>query len=141
MRTGRPKGTKQTPETIEKIRQSNIARWQDPEYRAIHMERLWAARNAGGNPGGRKRGTKQSPETIEKIRRTMIKRWQEPEFRARHLPHLLSIQSAGGRATAFLPRSGTPERKQYNKVRAILGLEAARALSIKSAETEGAGRP
>lgn len=40
--SGRPKGSKQSPEAIEKMRQANVARWKDPAYRARHVARLKA---------------------------------------------------------------------------------------------------
>lgn len=46
-RTGRPPGTKQSPETREKHRRLAIQRWQDPEYRARHLPLLAAAGELG----------------------------------------------------------------------------------------------
>lgn len=131
MSRGRPKGAGHDPEVIEKIRQSNVRRWQDPEFRARHLPRLaamQAERRKNGNCGGRKRGSKQSPETIEKIRQSMIKRWQDPEFRARHLPRLSAMQKKAASLRFKPPPEGTPARKGYIKVRAILGIEVARGL-------------
>lgn len=133
MRGPRRKITYLSPEAREKISRANADRWQDPEYRAVHLARLKAERKKSGNFGGRKRGSKQTPETKEKIRRSMIKLWQDPDFRARHLPHLLEIQSSGGRACwadrpRVRPAKGTPERRQYDKVAEILGPDVARSL-------------
>lgn len=41
---GRPRGTKQPPEAIEKTRQATIRRLQNPEYRARQLANLMAAR-------------------------------------------------------------------------------------------------
>lgn len=131
-------------EARERISRANAARWQDPDYRAHHLERLTKARKKSGRKGGRQRGTTHSPEACEKIRQTMKKRWQEPEFRARHLPHLLRMQAKAVEVRKAMnqgvPPEGTPERRQYNKLRNILGREAARA-TFKSAETDRAGAP
>ena len=118
-------------EARERISRANAERWQDPEYRAAHLARLAEARKKSGNFGGRQRGTTHSPEAREKIRQTMKRRWQEPEFRARHLPQLLRAQAKAAETIrsrrGTLPPEGTPERREYNKVRSILGVEAARA--------------
>lgn len=95
---------------------------------------------------GRPKGTKQSPEAIEKIRRASVARWKDPAYRARHLAYLLEAAKAGGaayskRCRERLPKMGTRARDQYEKVRSILGLAAARASLIKSAETDRAGAP
>ena len=82
---------------------------------------------------GRPKGTKQSPEAIEKIRRASAARWQDPAYRAHHLPILLEAGKLGGaayseRCRERFPKRGTRERRQYEKVRSILGIEAARSL-------------
>jgi hypothetical protein len=126
-RRGRSAGSTQSPETRAKISRANAARWQDPEYRAVHAGRLQAARQASGKPGGWKPGHKHSPETIEKIRRTLQKRWQEPEFRARHLPSLMAAVRISAKVRA-IPAKGAA-RQTYLKVRNVLGAAAARSLT------------
>jgi hypothetical protein len=151
MRTGRPKGTPQSPEAREKISRANVARWQDPEYRARQLQRLSDARDVyfakcAATPKPPRPGRAKSAETIEKIRATLKRRWQEPEFRARHLPHTLAIQAVAAKLHpppvrgAVRPPKGTPERGWYRKVVEILGPAAAKSLNW-SAGTEGAGRP
>jgi hypothetical protein len=96
--------------------------------------------------GGRPKGTKQSPEAREKIRLGMIKRWQDPEYRERHLPRVRAQAreagklgtAAAAKANRIRPPRGTPEWNQYCKFARCLGIEAARALAIKSAETDRA---
>jgi hypothetical protein len=79
-----------------------------------------------------KAGSRHTPEAKEKIRQKLIRHWQEPEFRARHLPHLLQIRKKGAEASIAVrrcvPPRGTPEYLQYEKVRKILGSEAARSI-------------
>lgn len=56
---GRPPGTKQPADAIEKTRQATIRRWQDPEYRARHLPQL--AEHAR-SPRRRVRPPKGTPE-------------------------------------------------------------------------------
>ena len=83
------------------------------------------------NPAGRPKGSKQSPEAIEKIRLALAARWRAPVYRESHLPLLARAGKIGNRVVAerygFRPKPGTPEYNQYEKVRSILGAEAARA--------------
>jgi hypothetical protein len=142
MRGPRRKVTCLSEEARERISRANAARWQDPAYRAHHTARLAEARKKAGKFGGFKRGHKHSPEVVEKIRLTSQQRWKDPEYRARHLPHLkAAAEKSLAVRTRRLPPKGTPEYRWYEKVRAALGTAAARALPIKSAGTEGAGRP
>jgi len=140
---------KRSPEVREKLRQIAIKRWQDPEYRAAHLPRLkemtaayirkCAERRQNpeahklSRPVGRPPGTKQPPEAVEKTRQATIRRWQDPEYRARHLPHFMAVRAGDAVAAAnarrrVRPPKGTPEYHQYEKIRAILGIEAARSI-------------
>lgn len=55
-------------------------------------------------------------------RRENLKLWADPEYRKK-----MSAVTKRTNARHNLPPWGTPERKQYEKDRKILGLEAARA--------------
>lgn len=114
-------------------------------------------RKPTGRPRGRPLGSKQSAETREKLSQIVKARWQDPAFRAAQLPKLAEKTAIFVRNCAerrknrpppkpvgrprVRPPKGTPEHQWYRKVAQALGVEAARALPIKSAETDRAGAP
>lgn len=57
----------------------------------------------------------------------MKERWKMPEYR---LPMLEILAENRAKMVSTLPVSGTPERRQYNKIRSILGAKAARAALV-----------
>lgn len=80
-----------------------------------------------GKPwGGMRKGTRWNGESRERLSQRMRERYENPEERAK----LREMQRNGNRVRwenyRKLPPKGTPERKFYRKLKAALGIEAAR---------------
>lgn len=102
--------------------------------RSASQRRAWTKRRElYGSTGVRsyKKRAPVSEETRFKLSERMKRRWLDPEYRVRGEAHLRVIQAKGSAAgnlgrKKFVPERGTPEQRLYEKIRLILGTEAAK---------------
>jgi hypothetical protein len=101
-----------------------------PKVICVHRQSLGLPANSkGGLPKGHLTHTEEAKAKSGAAAR---QRWADPEYRARMLPHLRRATAASMATRIKPPKRGTPEYRDYRKIRENLGPHEAHKLLMAS---------